>query len=140
MSQENVDRLREGFEAFARGDVDAVLERFHDEFEWSPAIAPLLGVETIRDKDELRRFFTEDLFDGFDEFRSEPLSIEDFGDAILVTTRYVGRGEHSGLEVDQVYASVYWIRDGRTYRFRDYLSKDEALAAIEAGAAKSPRT
>ncbi len=27
----------------------------------------------------MRRFLTRDLFDGFDQFRAEPLSIEDLG-------------------------------------------------------------
>jgi ketosteroid isomerase-like protein len=44
MSQENVERIRRGYEAFARGDVDAVLELLHPDVDWHPAIAPILGV------------------------------------------------------------------------------------------------
>ena len=43
MSQENVEILREGFEQFARGDVESVLERFDPNVDWRPAIAPILG-------------------------------------------------------------------------------------------------
>ena len=66
MSQENVETLRDGFEAFARGDVDDVLERLDPDVDWSPAIGPILGVETVRGREDLRRFLTRDLFDGFD--------------------------------------------------------------------------
>jgi ketosteroid isomerase-like protein len=80
MSQENVENVRRGYEAFARGDLDAVLERLDSDVDWQPAIAPILGVETVRGKEAVRRFFIRDLFEGFDQFRAEPLSFEDLGD------------------------------------------------------------
>ena len=58
MSQENVETLRGGFDAFARGDVDDVLERLEPDVDWSPAIGPILGVETVRGREALRRFLT----------------------------------------------------------------------------------
>ncbi len=61
MSEENVEVTRRAFEAFARGDLDSVLETMDPDIEWAPAIAPILGVEPIRGKDALRRFFTRDL-------------------------------------------------------------------------------
>ena len=68
MSQENVEIVRGGYEAFARGDVDAVLELLHPDVDWRPAIAPILGVETVRGREAVRRFLTRDLFEGFDRF------------------------------------------------------------------------
>jgi ketosteroid isomerase-like protein len=52
-----VEILREGFEQFARGDVEAVLERLDPDVDWRPAIAPILGVETVRGRDAVREFF-----------------------------------------------------------------------------------
>jgi ketosteroid isomerase-like protein len=129
MSQENVEILREGFEQFARGDVEAVLERLDPDVDWRPAIAPILGVETVRGRDAVREFFTRDLFEGFDEFRAEPLAYDDLGDAVLVTVRYVGRGESTGLEIDQTFVSLYRLRDGKTVSMRDYSTRAEALEA-----------
>lgn len=34
MSQENVDALRQGYEAFARGDLDAAFQNFADDIVW----------------------------------------------------------------------------------------------------------
>ena len=67
MSRDDVETLRQGYEAFARGDVEAVLERLDRDVDWRPAIAPILGVETVRGRDAVRDFLTRDLFDGFDE-------------------------------------------------------------------------
>ncbi len=47
MSQENVEILRGGFDAFASGDIDSVLDRLDPDVDWSAAIAPMLGVETV---------------------------------------------------------------------------------------------
>jgi hypothetical protein len=48
-----------------------------------------------RRREAVREFFTRELFEGFDEFRAEPIAYEDLGDAVLVTVRYVGRGEEA---------------------------------------------
>ena len=131
MSQENVELLRQGFAEFARGDVDAVLERFDPDIDWHPALAPILGVETISGREAMRRFLTRDLFEeGFDEFRAEPLSFEDLGDDhVLVMVRYVGRGESSGIEMDQKLATLYELREGKVVTMRDYPTRAEALEA-----------
>ena len=56
MSQEDVEIVRSGYEAFARGDIEGVLEIMDPEVEWAPALAPLLGVEPVRGKHALRKF------------------------------------------------------------------------------------
>jgi ketosteroid isomerase-like protein len=129
MSQENVENLQDGFEAFTRGDVEAVLGRLDPNVDWRPAIAPILGVKTVRGREAVREFFTRQLFEGFDEFRAEPLAYEDLGDAVLVTVRYVGRGQSTGLEIDQTFASLYRFRNGKTVSMRDYSTRAEALEA-----------
>jgi uncharacterized protein len=62
MSEENVAQVRSGYEAFARGDVDAVLALLDPDIDWHPAIAPILGVETLRGREAVRAFLTRDLF------------------------------------------------------------------------------
>ena len=131
MSQENVEILRGGFDAFARGDIDSVLDRLDPDVDWSAAIAPMLGVETVHGREAMRRFLTRDLFDGFDQFRAEPLSIEDLGgEYVLVMVRYTGRGQSSGIEMDMTSASLYRLRDGKTVTMRDYPTRAEALEAV----------
>ena len=44
MSQENVEILRGGFDAFARGDIDSVLDRLDPDVESSTAIASRYSV------------------------------------------------------------------------------------------------
>ena len=130
MSKGNVETIREGYEGFARGDVDAVLDRLAADVDWNPAIGPMLSMETLRGTEALRRFLTHDLFEGFDQFRAEPLSFEDLGDDhVLVMVRYVGRGESSGIEMDQKQAALYELREGKVVTMRDYPTRADALEA-----------
>ena len=47
----------------------------------------------------------------------------------LVIARYLGRGERSGIELDQRISSVHRLRDGMIVSVRDYASREEALDA-----------
>ena len=130
MSEENVEVVRRGYEAFARGDLDGVLEIMDPDVEWAPVIAPILGVEPVRGKDALRRFFTEDLVQGFDDFEATPVSIEDLGaETVLVNTHYFGRGRASRVPVSLDTFSLIVVRNGKTVSFRDYGTRSEALKA-----------
>jgi ketosteroid isomerase-like protein len=98
MSEENIEIVRRGYDAYARGDLKELMEITDPGVEWIP-IAPLLGVEPVRGIGGLRRFLTEDVPAGFDDFEARPLSMEDLGDAVLVHSRYAGRGRASGVPV-----------------------------------------
>jgi ketosteroid isomerase-like protein len=129
MSEENVEIVRRGYEAYARGDLEELMEITDPGVEWIPAIAPLLGVEPVRGIDGLRRFLTEDVPAGFDDFEARPLSMEDLGDAVLVHSRYAGRGRASGVPVSLEAFTLIVLRDGKTVSLRDYETKAEALEA-----------
>jgi ketosteroid isomerase-like protein len=129
MSQENVEIVRRGYEAYARGDLEELMEITDPEVEWTPAIAPLLGVEPVRGIEGLRRFLTEDLPAGFDDFEARPMSMEDLGDAVLINTRYSGRGRASGVPVSLEAFTLIVLRNGKTVSLRDYETKAEAVEA-----------
>ena len=129
MSEENVEIVRSGYEAFARGDVEGVLEIMDPEVEWDPALGPLLGVGPVWGKEALRRFLTEDIPAGFDDFESRPLSIEDLGDSVLVHTHLLGRGRASGVPVSLEAFSLITLRDKKTVSYRDFETRAAALEA-----------
>ena len=70
MSRENVEIMRRGYEAFARGDYRAMLTSLHPEIEVHPeAAAPDLG--TCRGHDGYLEFL-EQWLEPWDEYRIEP--------------------------------------------------------------------
>ena len=138
MSQESVEIVRRGYEAFANGDIEGVLEIMDPDVEWAPALAPLLGVKPVRGKDALRTFLIEDIASGFDDFEATPRSIEDLGDSVLVHTHFAARGRASGVPVSLEAFSLIRLRDGKTVSYRDYETKAAALQA--AGRADQARS
>ena len=131
MSRENVERVREGYEAFARGDLAWFVEELVDEeVDWYPAIGPLVGVETIRGRQATARFFREEISEGLAGFTAEAVSIEDLGgECVLVRSRYTGTGRESGAPVILDTYALVRLKEGKVVAFRDYKTRTEALAA-----------
>ena len=130
MSQENVDRAQRTFEAWNRGDVDALLELAHPEIEWSSAIArQLQGSETVyRGRLGLRQFWDEwhsvwDLVIEISEYR-------DLGDTVVALGRMRAHGKASAIDIEQPVAYVGQFEGGLVRKLRAYLDPAEALEAV----------
>lgn len=127
----DVDAVRRSYEAFARGDMDAVVADMDAEIEWHQAQGlPHGGLH--RGLDEVRRAIFEPLGEEWwDEFAADP---EDFLDAdgeIVVLGRYRGRAKGTGKRLDVPFVHVWSFRDGRAWRFRQFLDTagwNEALS------------
>jgi ketosteroid isomerase-like protein len=128
MSQENVELARAAIDAFNRGDLEWLLERIDDDFEfdWTRSRGPLAGV--YRGPDGLTEFLREQ-WETFESFVMEPSEFIDCGRHVVVpnTVRAQGR---SGIEVSAEANQVFTLGpDGRVARVTMYQELDEALAA-----------
>jgi uncharacterized protein len=119
MSEENVEIVRRGFEAFNRGDLDAFLENSTDDIDYRAAEGAPDDHGPIQGKDALRAFM-QDWLDTFDDFTAEP---------VIVVVRVSGRAKLSGVETDLTYAELWTLRDGKVAWGRQYWTRDEALEA-----------
>jgi ketosteroid isomerase-like protein len=129
MSEENVEKIRRGFEAMRRGDVAAFLEIADEAVEYEPISAPLFGLGVIRGRAAVERFFTVDQPQGLADFRAEAVSIEDRGDVVLVHTRASATGTSSGAAVVLDSFGFFRFRDGKVIEFRDFETRAAALEA-----------
>ena len=127
MSQENIERLRGGYEAFARRDLDAALEMMDPQIEAHDA--PETPDATVHYGREAVRRDWEQMFALFEDFRIDIEEVFDAGEEIVVFLRLSGRGRESGAEVDARMAHTWTIREGRAIRLRQYLDRTEALEA-----------
>ena len=129
MSEENVEIVRRGFEAFNRGDLDAFLENSTDDIDYRAAEGAPDDHGPIQGKDALRAFM-QDWLDTFDDFRAEPVELIEAGeDKVIVVVRVSGRAKLSGVETDLTYAELWTLRDGKVAWGRQYWTRDEALEA-----------
>jgi ketosteroid isomerase-like protein len=107
MSQENMELVRNGFETFARGDLDSFLAFTDPDIE---IIQPpeLPGQRTYRGHAGLLESMA-DWAGQFEEFHAEPVRMIDAGDLVVVLVHQRGRGKGSGAMVEQRFGYVLTI-------------------------------
>lgn len=134
MSQQDVDTIRGGYEAFARQDIPGVMEAFADDIEWdTPDSIPAGGV--FHGKEEVGRFF-QSLGDHYDELRVEPEEFLEAGDHVVALGHH--RGKVTGGDAFEArFAMVWKMRDGKAATFREYTDTAVILRAIEGAAASA---
>jgi ketosteroid isomerase-like protein len=129
MSQENVERVVAGYEAFNRGDLDAVAEGLSPDFELRmPPIVP--DPETYRGPDGMRQLH-ETWGAGFDDFHVEIEEVIDAGDKVLVMAAVCGTGRDSGAEVrSPSFPHIWTFLGGEIIRMEPRPNRNEGLKAI----------
>ncbi len=128
MSQEHVEVLRVGYEAFNRRDLTALGPLLHPDFEVDLTHSMGLDQAQYAGEEGLREFF-ESFWDAFDSIAIEPEEYIGNGDRIVAIIRARGRGYLSGVEVDARGPHLWSFRDGRVIRLALYEHLSEALEA-----------
>jgi uncharacterized protein len=129
MSQQDVETIRGGYEAFARQDIPAVLGLMAPEIEWDvPDTLPNGG--THRGPDAVGSFFAG-LAQTWAELRVEPEQYLDAGDHVVVLGTHRGRG-NNGTPFEARFVHVWALRDGKAVRFRETADTAKLLPALEA--------
>ena len=130
MSQENVEVVRRALQAFADVGLDGMAELYDPEIDWRAADGAIDDVGEMHGPDAVRRY-AQDWIETFDGFSVVAEELRDAGDdRVLAIQRLKGRAKLSGTETDLRYAVVYTVRDGKVLRGREYLSVEDALAAV----------
>jgi ketosteroid isomerase-like protein len=131
MSQSNVELVRAAWEAWERGDMEALFAFYDPAIVWDQTRAPPPELaDMYRGHEGVRRFFREWLAP-FESFYACPEEFIDAGEAVVVRVRQGGRGKLSGAEVEMApYWQIYRLRDGRAIQIEIYLDRGEALKAV----------
>ena len=133
MSQQNVETIRGIYDAFARGDIPAIIDQLDADVAWhSPATLPWGGSE--RGPDGALAFFGR-LGSAVDELQAETKAFLDAGDHVVVLGTHHGRSK-AGTSFEAEWAMVWKLRDGRIVEFRDYVDTaavTPAFTAVTAG-------
>jgi uncharacterized protein len=124
----HTDVVRQGYDAFNRGDVEAALEVLHPEVEWHTYIVPGPGGGVYHGHDGVRELWAE-ARRIFGDFRNVPEEIFDVGDAVIAHVSVEGVGARSGAAVQARIAHLYTFRDGKILTVRSFSDHEEALRA-----------
>jgi ketosteroid isomerase-like protein len=129
MSEENVEIVRRGLDAFSRGDLEGVLDDLAPEFEFHPSGRFMDTQQVYRGR--------EGFVDFWGRFRAAwediPVSIERIedldDDRVLTLGTFHGRGGGSGVEVHGEAAWLHTIKDGLIVHIRSFATWKEGLEA-----------
>lgn len=123
MSQENVERVREGFAAHNRGDLDALVELYDPE-----AVFETLLLGTHHGNEAIRLIYEENQrnLSGYDVV---PVELIDVGERVVAVAQTVGSGPASEIAVDDRFAFVFTFKGDRIVREQAFRNRDEALKA-----------
>lgn len=134
MSQENVALVRAIYDAFAAGDVPAVLDLMSPDIVWNEAESfPYADGNPYRGTEAIVGGVFARLGSEWDGFAALPEEFLDAGDTVVVLGRYRGTFRATGRALDAQLAHVWRVEGGRAVRFQQYT--DTLQAARVTGAA-----
>ncbi len=123
MSQENVEVVRQAYEAFNRRDLSAMLERIHPDVELQTTVETHRGhtgvADWVRAADQV-----------FDSLAMTVEETIDLDDRVLAAVRERAGGKGSGIEIDQRFTHVWTLRAGRVVRLQAFTERSDALKAV----------
>jgi ketosteroid isomerase-like protein len=130
MTATDVQRLREAWDAFSHGDVDAVANVLDPDVRWYGAGDPD-AEGACRNRDQALAFIRRAVADGV---RAELLDLRDAGEHLVAVIQ--GHNPPEWHEPRHPHGEVITLRDGKVTEMVVYPTVDEALAA--AGLPRAP--
>jgi ketosteroid isomerase-like protein len=137
VSERNLVLLRDGLEAYNKGDLGFVLNRATEDIEVY-AHPGLVNSGSFSGRDEFYRWMRE-WQDAWSEITLEVRGVEELGDFLVVEIFQRAIGASSGVPVEMDIVQVFEIRGEEIARFQLYPDKRSALGALrELGAPVDP--
>ena len=128
MTRENVEIVREQFEASNRREFAAPMAAWTDDIQLTSRPGDI-NAGTYSGRETVGEFFGA-WFRAFRDIHFDVVEIRDVDDAVVVTARHRARGRSSGVEVSETFFYEYRLRDGKIARIRFHDNWGEALEAV----------
>lgn len=131
MSQNNLDVIRGVYQAFAAGDIPAVLGAMDPGMEWNEAENfPYADGNPYRGPNAVLEGVFMRLGGEWDGFAATPETILDAGDVVVALGRYTGTNKATGIALNAQFAHVWWLSGGKAVRFQQYTDTAQAVRAV----------
>ena len=116
----NLNSVRGVYDAFARGDMPAVLGFLSSDINWTEAEGFPYGGTYIGPNAVLEGVFMR-LGTEWEGFAAVPDEFIDGGDAVVVLGKYSGTYKATGRRLQANFAHVWKIGEGKALRFVQYV-------------------
>jgi uncharacterized protein len=131
MSEENVNIMRQGYDAFNRGDIDTVMRLMDPNIEWrEPDVEGLPDRGTHHGSEAVANEVFGAVAEHWDEFQAVPEEFLDAGERVIVLGYFRVRGKATGRTVDAPYAHVWTLREGKVVQHRNYVDTATFLQSL----------
>ncbi len=135
-AQQNIEVIRRGYEAFGRGDIDALLKEFDENVEWiTPGPSDLATAGTRRGHAQVREFFNA-LDEVYDIQRFEPKTFLAQDDLVVVLGEDTARIKATDKVIDEDWVHTFTVKNGKVVRFQEYLDTASTVAELHAAQAR----
>jgi ketosteroid isomerase-like protein len=125
----NVDRLKQGYEALARGDIEQLLEYFADDIRWEmPAAEGLPEKGSFTGKDEISWMFRQIGAAYGDGLRVVPVEFIASGETVVVLGHYEGSPRGNSFRVP--FITVCRFMDGEVRRAQTIFDTAVVIEAL----------
>jgi ketosteroid isomerase-like protein len=129
MSQDNVEIVQAGWDAWLRGDMPALFSWFAPDVVWDTSHFHDWPESSYHGIEGVERFLSEwrDVWDDYQLTVEDVRAAPDGRVVSLIVQR--GKGRSSGLEMEMKTAQVATLRNGKVTRIDNYEDRAEALEA-----------
>ncbi len=134
MSEESIEFVKDVYAAFARGDVPSVLGAFADDIEWYEAEGMPYGGLHHGGEAVAQKVFGP-IAEDVEGFAVVPEEYMGSGETVAALVRYQGTGRATGKRLDLPVVHVWYIRDGKLARFRQFIDTVKFAEVVPARAA-----
>ncbi|MDQ3846276.1 MAG: nuclear transport factor 2 family protein [Bacteroidota bacterium] len=129
--QDNTNLVRQGYEDFKNGNIQAVLDKYADSIEWHvPKMEGVPFSGTHRGKQAVGQFFAK-LAEEQDVVQFEPREFIAQNDKVVTLGHYIWRVKATGRQFESDFAHVFTVRDGKIIRFQEYTDTFNAANAYK---------
>lgn len=133
MAKRDIKIINDAYDAFGRGDLDAVLATFDGRIQWYepdadglPWAGRHVGVKAVANE-----VFSV-LVAAIEKLKVKPNEFLTDGDSVVVLGVLSGKGK-DGNNFKTPFAHVWKMRDGRAVRFQSYIDTATLVGAIAGG-------
>ena len=130
MSEGNLDVIRRGYEAFGRGDINALLESFDEHISWVTPGPPELATSGNRSGRQAVAQFFAAVNEVFEIQRFEPREFLAQDDRIVVLGSETARVRATGKVVDLDWVHVFAMGNGKVVAFQEFFDTAAVVAAV----------
>jgi len=128
MSEENVERVRQAYAAWNRGDLDAGLSMMHPDAEWRTSGLFPDSDPVYRGRPAIRHWF-ETVREPWERFSAELVDVIPQGDTVVAEVVFKAVGRESATNVTLPFAHLFRFKAALVIEVSAYPSVEEALEA-----------